>query len=218
MKKYLSYLFYLIFFVVIAATNSEAQSVITEHKVKFLDAEQNALVIVINTNAEDVTNALLKKLKSEGVKAQEKKGMINCTESNWSAIGNGTLDYYFKITKMDKDKTELAFFISKGYTNFLTSESDKITMDNARNFLANLVIDVRKFQIQRALDEQAKKIKLATQEQEKLLQTQKKFQDQLEEVNKRLANNKDDQLAKSKELENLQNQLKELQAKMDELK
>ena len=218
MKNIHVLLFAALLFVAFVPASASAQNTIVEHKVKWMEGDQNALVITITANTDDVEDALKLRLKSEGLKPSSKKGFLTCMESNWSRIGSGTMDFYFKITKVDKEKSEVAFFISKGYSNFLTSDANKTEIENAKAFLQNLVVDVKRFQLNRSLDQQAKKIKDALEEQEKLAKAQKKMEADLEELNKKIAVNKDDQEAKKKELENLKNQLKELQDKLDELK
>jgi peptidoglycan hydrolase CwlO-like protein len=94
--------------------------------------------------------------------------------------------------------------VSKGYNNFVTSGSDAAIANNVKTFLASLVEDVKKYDLQNQIGTQGEEVKKAQKEYDKLV----KKQDDLKKQQESLA----------KEIEKSKANLNTLQGKLDNLK
>ncbi len=213
MKKILS-----LFACILLMQFSWAQVNVTEQKAKWIEGEQNSLAIEVGNNVKLVEEALEIKLKEEGLKISSKSGFTICKAQTWAKISKNTMDYYFKVTKIDKEKSVVNLFISTGYNNFLTSESNKDEIAAAKEFLKTLIVDTKKLELANAIKEQESKIADANKDQEKLLKRKADMEKDIEDLKKKITDNVAEQDAKAKEIENLKLQLAELQGKIDALK
>jgi hypothetical protein len=188
---------------------------VIEQKSECIDGVQNGLVIEINSTIKNVEIVLEKRLKGDGLMVNTKKGFYTCMAQNWARIGTGTMDYYFKVTKIDKNKSSITMFISKGYNNFLSSESNKMEIENAKIFMNSLINDSKKYEIELSLITNADLQKENIKDTEKLIKAVQKANEEIEELKKKIEENTTEQKNKSKEMENLKMQEAELKGQLD---
>ncbi len=152
---------------------------------------KTGFTITYNNNVKDVNLAVANraskdKLKGKGVS----KGVTKFEAINYPTVCAQQCDLYIKVDGTDKTSTVTAF-VSKGYDNFVTSANDAETANRTKAFLESLAKDI---------DAVALKNQIAAQE--KVLAT-------AEKTYKKQA---DAQAKAEKELENIKNETKKLDA------
>jgi hypothetical protein len=109
-----------------------------ESFVKFEKNNVNAVTADYNRSKSVMEEALKAQLEKEGlIKPDKSKGYIIYKGSNWNRIGREKADIYFKVDG-SKSKSSITILISKGYGNFINSETDPGTIKNAVDFLNSL--------------------------------------------------------------------------------
>lgn len=177
-----------------------------EDRMDIADASRAVLSIEANYPSKTVSDALTQKLKEAGLKTKSSKGLTIAEGAKFLEVSPENLDYYFKVESKDKAKTVIYLGFSKGYTNFVTPESDPKTWEGGKAFLAKFLTYLDQYQL--GLD-------IATQD--KLVKDSEKALDKSvkegEDLTKKLEDNKKDQEAKKAELEKQKGILGSLQSK-----
>lgn len=177
-----------------------------EDRMDIADASRAVLSIEANYPSKTVSDALTQKLKEAGLKTKSSKGLTIAEGAKFLEVSPENHDYYFKVESKDKAKTVIYLGFSKGYTNFVTPESDPKTWEGGKAFLAKFLTYLDQYQL--GLD-------IATQD--KLVKDSEKALDKSvkegEDLTKKLEDNKKDQEAKKAELEKQKGILGSLQSK-----
>ncbi len=204
----------------IATTFSFGQTAsVVERNEKWGDGSKPCLMIDLGiTTTDNVEKALEQTMKDKGFKGATKKGFLTYTQITFPAIAPGMMDIYFKAIKTGKDHASLQMFLSKGYDNFMSSTSDNAAMENAKTFLQNFTVELKKYELGLAIADQKDRVEKAEKENEKLQKWQRDMEKDRDDLNKKLDQNKKDQENKVKELANLNDVLKELNKQLNDLK
>lgn len=190
---------------IVAAFTARAQA--REDRLEISEASRAVLSLEVNYSSKTVSDALDQKLKDAGVKTKSSKGLTIAEGARFLEISPENLDYYFKVeSAKDKSKSIVYVGFSKGYTNFITPESDSKTWETAKTFLSNLVNYIDQFQLGLDIAAQDKVVKEAEKMVEKSIK-------EGEDLAKKLEENKKDQEAKKADLEKQRGALATLQGK-----
>lgn len=196
-----------ILFALAAVATFTARAQAREDRMDISDASRAVLSMELNYPSKTVSDALTQKLKDAGVKTKSSKGLTVAEAARFLEISPENLDYYFKVESgKDKSKSVLYVGFSKGYTNFVTPESDAKTWEGGKSFLAGMVNYIDQYQLGLDIVAQDKVVKDA----EKALDKSVK---EGEDLTKKLEDNKKDQEAKKADLEKQKATLSTLQGK-----
>lgn len=177
-----------------------------EDRMDIADAQRAVLSIELNYSSKTVSEALSQKLKDAGVKTKSSKGLTVAEGAKFLEVSPENLDYYFKVDSKDKTKSTLYVGFSKGYTNFVTPESDSKTWEGGKSFLASFVKYMDQYQLGLDIVAQEKVAKDAEKALEKSVKDG-------EDLAKKQEENKKDQEAKKAELEKQKSLLNTLNGK-----
>lgn len=201
MKKYYSII------ALFVATVSMTVAQVREDRLDILDASRLVLSIELNYPSKTVESALSQKLKESGIKTKSSKGLTTAEGAKFLDVAADNQDYYFKVESKDKTKSVVYLGISKGYTNFVTGESDAKTWQGGKDFLTRFEGYVFQYQLAGDIAAQEKVIKDA----EKAVEKSKKDG---EDLAKKVEENKKDQEAKQADLDKQNSLLGELKGKV----
>lgn len=181
-----------------------------------------AIVIQIEAqkkNIEDVLDDKFKKLKSG-----KQKGFVAMQGQIFSEISPDMLDYYYKVDGKDGE-AKVVFFMSKGYDNWMTSQTNPQEVGAMKKMLETLVTEVRRYELGIAIEAQEKVVEGAMKDQEKLVKDgeglvkdQQKLEEELAENKEEQEQNKKDQEEQKKKIEEEKKVLAELQKKLGGVK
>jgi len=151
----------------------------TETTAKIADAEHPAFTENYAYPPHVVTDAILARLKKDGVSGRSKKGMITATAVRYPVLSSEALDLYFQVSgrgRKDKDGSAVTFFVSKGRDNFIDKSSDATLARNARKYLDNLQQDISSYALQLQITQQQKLLDKQTNSYKKLLKDGQKLE------------------------------------------
>jgi hypothetical protein len=117
-----------------------------------------------------------------------------------------SIDVYEDIEKSDKTKSVFSITVSKGNTNFISSEEAKLVA-NLKSFLEKFIVYVEQYKLSLDIKAQEDQIASTQKAYDKLIDDGKKLQAEIDE-------NKVDQANKVKELEAMNKALEELKLKV----
>ena len=181
-----------------------AQAQAYEGTTTFGKKKQQAILIDYNYSPEAVQNAFTAKLAALGYKPKEEKGLFNRDKGFLvfkntliNEITGDRLDYIVNVVKQSrkaKDEATLYLILQQDGDNVF-SKGDNTVIDNAKNFLNNMIPDI-----------EAADLELQIKAQEALItKSEKKFADLKSEqtsLEKKLLQNKADQENTQKEIAN----------------
>ena len=208
---------------VLAASFVMAQKASESNEQSPLKTNGNAVTVTLegdHKNVEAVLKEKFKKLKSKSEKGfQAYKGQI------YSPLSSEMLDFYWKVEKRKNNESKVILFLSKGYDNWLTSQEDATTINNAKKMLDDLVSEVRKYELGIAISAQTKVVEKETKNMEKLakegedlVKDHEKLTKEIEQNKVDQETNKNDQEAQKKVVEEQKKLLEELQKKLGQVK
>lgn len=186
--------------------SSNAQ--VHEDKLNVLGSDNPALRIDINSTSKVVSTALADKLKQAGVKTGSSKGLITATGVKMVEVSPELMDYYFKVTALDKTRSYVQMSISKGYTNFVSPQANPQVWDNAQLFLENLVPHVARYQLQEDAKTMEKTVSAAQKNYDKSVKDYKKQEEALTNSRKAMEAAESELNGKKSELDALQQKIK----------
>lgn len=196
--------FLLLALIITSAFVAKAQA--REDRMDIADAPRAVLSVELNYSSKTVSDALSQKLKDAGLKTKSSKGLTVAEGAKFLEVSPENLDYYFKVDSKDKTRSTLYIGFSKGYTNFITPESDAKTWEGGKSFLASFVKYVDQYQLGLDIVAQEKVAKDAEKALDKSVKDG-------EDLAKKQEENKKDQEAKRAELEKQKNLLNTLNGK-----
>jgi hypothetical protein len=202
MKKAITTLSFLFIFFI----GSNAQS-IREARINVLEADRMGFSIEFNFEQKVLQDAWDKKCDELNIKGKPFKGGINVFASVLVPdIHFESIDVYEDIEKSDKTKSVFSMTVSKGNTNFISTEEAKLVA-SLKSFLEKFIVYAEQYKL--SLDIKAQEDQIASTQKvyDKLIDDGKKLQAEIDE-------NKVDQANKVKELEALNKSLEELKLKV----
>lgn len=185
----------LLLFGSLAITVPGLAQVAKEVKASFKDAQHPAFQITYEYPKDIVAEALEQKLAADHIDAKRKHRIITVKGDIYPQLSKEKLDFYFQIEKEKRKKTTLTLFISKGYTNFISSKTNPHIAQNALIYLNRFKSNVQYYDLQKKIDEK---------------------KEDLEKVGKdanKLSENKDKLLVKIKEQKDIPNTASEKETK-----
>ena len=177
-----------------------------EDKADIMDASRSVLSIELKFTSKTVSDALTQKLKEASLKTKSSKGYTIAEGAKFLDISPENLDYYFKVESKDKTASILYLGFSKGYTNFVTPESDAKVWTSGKEFLNNFITYMEKYQLELDIAAQDKIVKDAEKAYEKAIK-------EGEDLAKKVAENAKDQETKKAELQKHKETLEQLNLK-----
>lgn len=180
---------------------------VREDKLIILGAEQSALRIEVDHDTKMLTAALTDKLKQAGVKTGSSKGFIIASGAKLVEISPDLLDYYFHVQPLDKKRSVVFLSISKGYSNFIKPETNTILWDNAKQFLDNLVVHTKHFQMKEDAKTMEKELSAAQKTYDKSVKDYKKQEEALAKSRKAMEDAQSALGTKKADLEAIQSKI-----------
>jgi len=89
----------------------------------------------------------------------------------YQAISDTPIDLYTKVTG-NRRRATVYIFVSKGYENFITSNSHPIVASNVREFLTSLAQEVQEYKLENQISAQERVVRDARRNHERLVQRQ----------------------------------------------
>jgi hypothetical protein len=185
--------------------SSTAQSV-RESRLNVLDVDRMAYSIEFNLDQKVVQDAWNKKCDELSIKDKPSKGLDVYAAVLVPDIHFESVDIYTKIDKLDKTRSTFSITVSKGNTNFMSTEEAKL-VGNVKTFLEKFITYAEQYKLGLDIAAQEGNIKDTQKVYDKLVEDGKKLQAEMDE-------NKLDQANKVKELEALNKGLEELKLKV----
>jgi hypothetical protein len=159
-KKSIILSFVLLFAIILNVSAQYAH----ESLIKFEKNNVNAVIADYSRPKSVIEEALKAQLEKEGlVKSDKTKGYIVYKGANWNRLGKEKVDLYFKVDG-SKSKASITILISKGYSNFINSETDPGIIKGAADFLNHL--ETKADEVQFSLDLSAQQFVIAKAEKE----------------------------------------------------
>lgn len=136
-----------------------------EATVKFMKAQQNAIVAEYQYPPDVAENALLEKLDKLGLgrNRSTEKGFYVYKAVNWNDLSTEKLDVYTRVDGKGTQST-LTILVSKGYDNFITSAKDKDMVDKVKAMLNSFTADANAYQLRQNIEAQVVVIAKAVKE------------------------------------------------------
>ena len=202
MKKMLLILF------VVGSVSQLANAQVLEDKIIIMEAQRPALRLELNHNTKDVQEALNDRLSKQGIKAKTSKGFTTLTGAKLLEVSPDLLDYYFKVEKLDKNRSVLYLSISKGYSNFVDPTNNAPIWDNAINFVGKMTFYTSNYLLANNAKAMEKELEKAQKDYEKSVKSLKKQEEALEKSRKDMEQAQKDIENKRSELEKTKRSLK----------
>lgn len=201
MKKIISALL-----LVIGFTATITAQAVREVRLNVLDVDRMAYSIEFNFEQKVVQDAWNKKCDELNIKDKPQKGLDVYAAVLVPDIHFESIDIYVKIEKLDKTRSTFSITVSKGNTNFMSSEEGKLT-GNVKTFLEKFITYTEQYKLGLDIAAQEKSIADTQKAYDKLIEDGKDLQKKIDE-------NKLNQENKVKELEALNKNLEELKLKV----
>ncbi len=144
------------------------------------------------------------KLKADRIKTRTSKGLIIASGVKIVEVGPEMMDFYFKTEAIGKTRSVLFLSVSKGYTNFISPQTNPDIWENAVLYLPSFLPYAEMVNMKQELKAKEKEIKSLQKAYDK---SQKALQKQEEALS-----------AARKETEAAQKRLKDAQNEADVLK
>ena len=183
---------------------TSAQTV-SESRMNVLESDRMGHIVIFNFEQKILQDAWNKKCEEFKIKSKPSKGLDVYTTVLVPDIHFEPVDIYVSIVKVDKTKSSISLAVSKGTTNFITTEDTKI-VENIKKFLTQFITYVEQYKLGLDIKAQEDLIKANQKAYDKLVEDGKKFQKQLDD-------NKIEQENKTKELQALNKSLEDLKLK-----
>lgn len=185
-----------------------ATAQVREDKITILGGERLCLRMDMDYDAKLLSTALNDKLKQAGIKTKSSKDFTEATGAKLLEISPDLMDYYFRVSSIDKKRSVLYLGISKGYTNFVDPTTNPQVWENGKQFLLNMVGFAAKYQMQADAKEMEKTVKTAQKGYDKSVKDFKKQEESLSRSRKAMEDAQSELNNKKTELDALQQKIK----------
>jgi hypothetical protein len=203
-----------------------AVSQTTSSSVDFKNALRPALILPLAFDPKTAEKTILAELKETGYKPEKSGGFLNKKNKEegyykFSGVtlpesGNQKLDLYFKVDPMEGDgnnRSSITLLVSKGYENFVSTESDSATFVASQNFLNGFVQNTNVFNINEKLDEQKQSLASSEKKWTNLRDRQEQTRKKIIELQSELTALQEEEKMQQQEVEKLRSGLKDLEAR-----
>jgi len=180
---------------------------IRESRMNVLDADRMGFSIEFSFDQKVLQDAWDKKTGELNIKGKAFKGGLTVFAAVLVPdIHFESIDIYTDIQKLDKTRATFSITVSKGNTNFISTEEAKL-VTNLKTFLERFIIYSEQYKLGLDIKAQEQSIKDTQKAYDKLIEDGKKLQSEIDK-------NKTDQENKVKEIEALNKGLEELKLKV----
>ncbi|HLR37605.1 MAG TPA: hypothetical protein VK084_06150 [Chitinophagaceae bacterium] len=180
-RLYISIFTTLLFFGSIAITAPGSAQVAKEVEASFKEAQHPAFQITYEYPKDIVKEALEQKLEADQIDTKRKHRIITAKGCVYPQLSKEKLDFYFQIEKEKRKVTTLTLFISKGYTNFISSKTNPHIAQNALTYLNRFKSNVQYYDLQEKIDEKKEDIEKVKKDAKKLSENKDKLLSKLKE-------------------------------------
>ena len=140
-------------FVFTTIVSSQARYVFIDFK----DTKKPGVQNEFSYSDKTISNAIDDKMTKMGYKSKDLKDYTVYKSVLLPELGNQTYDLYFKVdrkSRKEKDNAVVTMLVSSGNENFISGSSDSRTMNNARNYLDNLLSTITAYDLQQQVNAQ----------------------------------------------------------------
>lgn len=183
-----------------------------EGSVEFDKKERPAVICEFEYTTDVIEEAVLADLKEKGIKKYDnKKGFMIFEEVIFQQISVNKINFYVKIDEKKKDKTVLAFLVSYGLDNFISSAMDASIIKNTITYMNSLAPKFAATKLENDIEEQQKVYDKAKNEYENLVKDGEKLAQEKQKLEENIDKNKSEQKAKKEDMEKERLKLESLQ-------
>lgn len=161
-----------------------------------------------------VSKAIEDKMQKIGYKGKDTKGYVVYRGVHMDELGPGSYDLYFKVDKRSKkENTVVTMLISAGYEKFIGDSTNGTVIENAKNYLNNLIDVVAAYDLEQQINEQDDAAKKADKKLANLVDDANDLQKKKAKIEKDIEENTQKQADQKAEAEKQHQILDTLKAK-----
>ncbi len=184
-----------------------------ESSIEFLKSTQPCVEANYNRPSDLMEEALKKRLSDAKIGSGDKakggfrvyKGVIV------PEISTDKIDLYTKVDGK-KENATVYILVSKGYDNFVTSAKEEVTVGNMKNFLNGLEINAASLKLLADIEAAKEAVIKAEDKYKTSIEEGTDLVSQKEKIERKIAENKENQSAKQKEVKGAKDALETLRA------
>lgn len=172
--------------------------------IDFKDAQRPGIQNEYSYPDRTVTNAIDDKLVKMGYKGRNVKGYTFYKGVTLPELGSQPYDLYFKVdrkSRKEKDNAVVTMLIATDNENFITDSSDSNTINNAKNFLDNLMPAVAAYDLQQQINAQQDAVSKAEKRYKNLQNDADDLQKRKRKIEQQIDDNQKDQKNQLTEIE-----------------
>ncbi len=157
----------------VAAAQAEATTV------DFQDAKRPAFTTDYDYPADLVTEAIREHLRSEGVRASVRKGVISSMGVTYPALQSSVIDLYFMVKekgRKGRGGSTVYMLLSRGRDNFISADGDPETGHRAVVYLVNLRRDIETYALRQQIEDVKKSVDRKSGSYKGLLKDKRKLE------------------------------------------
>jgi hypothetical protein len=198
----------------------------TVKSVEFKKALRPALNLPLTFNSETAEQTILAKLKETGYKPEKSGSFLNKKNKEEGyykfsgvelpELANQKLDLYFKVDPIDNDsnsRSSVTLLVSKGYENFVSSETDSATFAASEKFLNGFVQNTNVYNINQQLEENKHNIATSEKKWKELRDKQEDAKKKIVQLESDIKSWQKDEILQQQEVEKFRILEKELETK-----
>jgi len=129
---------------------------------------QPAFAMELDHPAKTVETVLGQRFKNDRLKGKSSRGAVKFENVRYLPISDVPIDLYTKVTG-NRKKAIVYVFVSKGYENFVTSNSHPVVAENVTMFLTSLIPDVEAHNLESQISDHEKALRKSQREHDKLV-------------------------------------------------
>jgi len=185
------------------------------------ETAQGLSIVILGqpNNVEKVVEQLIE--AQTKAKAKSEKGMQTFIGAQYSPVSSVELDYYFqfeKPSKKDKEHTRIYMFMREGNGQFVTSVTKSRTVRNAKDWLADLEMAVKVFEMEIVIEDQEKVIEKAMKVQKGMVDDSLSLQRTLVDTMEDIEENKADLSQQKQQVTEESRRLSEFRKRLEALR
>ena len=210
MKKYIYTLAAILLFHI--SSFSQAHYVFIDFK----DVQKPAIQSEFSYPEATVNHAIDEKMSKMGYKSKDIKGYAMYKGVVLPELGGQPYDLYFRVdrrSKKDKDNAVVSMLISTGNENFISDSTDSRTINNAKQFLDNLMPSIAAYDLQQQVNGQADVLKKAEKKYSSLQNDADDLQKRKKKIEQDIEDNQKAQKDQQAEVERQRQLLEVLKAR-----
>jgi outer membrane murein-binding lipoprotein Lpp len=203
-----------------ACTVAFAQDNINETAIRLeKKVEKNGFQMTVNATAEVVATAIQNKLKTLGVRAEERRGTYTAKAATIGAISAKALDFTIITDENRKSKTTtIAVVAMMGYDVVVNSRDYPTEAQNIRGFLTSLREDIRVEALNARIKEETEKLVEFERALKKLNDRKISLEKDIQDYMQKIENAKNEAAKTTTELDNMRLQVDNQRQAIEKIK